>query len=190
MMRSEFETMNIEADEKRGAFAVETRANEMSYMRRSPRVWRDVEFALLAVWLGAAIFVTAVVAPSAFDVLPTRALAGALVGRTLAVLNVSGFAIGMLLLIVSFLKSARRFAWLERALLAIVALACGAGQWVITARLERLRALMGRPIDELAANDPLRAEFGALHGVSVLVLGAGMLASLIVLALRVWRRES
>ena len=32
---------------------------------------------LLSAWLGAALFVSAVVAPAAFDVLPTRALARA-----------------------------------------------------------------------------------------------------------------
>ena len=40
-----------------------------------------ISIALVAAWLGAALVVAAVVAPAAFDVLPTRTLAGALVGR-------------------------------------------------------------------------------------------------------------
>jgi len=54
--------------------------------------------ALLAAWLGAACFVASVVAPAAFDVLPTRTLAGALVGRVIPVLFWSGVIVGVLVL--------------------------------------------------------------------------------------------
>ena len=45
--------------------------------------WALMSLSLLDAWLGAAIFVAAFVAPAAFAVLPTRALAGAIVGRIL-----------------------------------------------------------------------------------------------------------
>jgi hypothetical protein len=50
--------------------------------------------ALLAVWLGAGAAHGGRVAPAAFAVLPTRALAGALVGRVLPVIFVGGIAAG------------------------------------------------------------------------------------------------
>src|SRR5215213_9270463 len=49
---------------------------------------------LLSLWLGAAIVVAAVVAPAAFAVLPTRTLAGALVGRVLPSIFWSGAVVG------------------------------------------------------------------------------------------------
>lgn len=181
--------MSVELSEKSNGVAIKLRANEMTASRRGLRVWRDVKLSLLAAWLGAAIFSVAVVAPGAFAVLPSRALAGAVVGRTLAVLNVSGFVIGLLFLVLTFFNR-RVSAWFERAMLLLVALTCAIGQWVITARLETLRATIGRPVDELAPTNPLRVEFGALHGVSVLVLGVGMLAAFVALILLMRRRES
>ena len=38
---------------------------------------------------------------------------------------------------------------------------------------------MGRPIDEVAADDPLRIQFATLHEWSIWVLFAGMIAALI-----------
>ena len=38
---------------------------------------------------------------------------------------------------------------------------------------------MGRPIDEVAADDPLRIQFNMLHEYSVWVLFAGMIAALL-----------
>jgi len=49
-----------------------------------------VAFILLSAWLGAGVLFATVVAPAAFAVLPSRALAGALVGRVLPVIFVSG----------------------------------------------------------------------------------------------------
>ena len=128
-------------------------------------ILNDARLLLIAVWLGAAVFFSFVVAPSAFAVLPARELAGGVVNRTLAVLNVAGFVISLLLLATTF-----------------------AGQWVIGARLRALRAAMGRPIDELAANDPLRVAFNNLHGYSVGALTVGMIAAVVALLLIARRR--
>ena len=50
---------------------------------------------LLSAWLGAAVLVATVVAPAAFAVLPTRTLAGALVGRVLPVLFIAGLVVAL-----------------------------------------------------------------------------------------------
>jgi len=50
---------------------------------------------LLSAWLGAAVLVTTVVAPAAFAVLPSRTLAGALVGRVLPVLFIAGLVVAL-----------------------------------------------------------------------------------------------
>lgn len=141
---------------------------------------------LVALWLGGAAFFSFAVAPSAFAVLPTRDLAGALVARTLAVVNVGGALAGLLLLLslpVGRARVRRTALWAEAAALAVVAAASAAGHWVVAARMRGLRAQMGAPIDSLAATDPLRVAFNDLHGYSVAALSAGMLAGAAALLL-------
>ncbi len=155
------------------------------------RVVQDVRLLLIAVWLGAAIFFSFAVAPSAFAVLPARELAGNLVTRTLGIVNVAGVVISLLLIASSF--SGRelqgRRAWLlEVCALALVALTTFIGHWVINARLLALRHAMGRPIDEVAASDPLRVAFNSLHGYSVVALSIGMLAGIVALLVSARRR--
>jgi hypothetical protein len=135
---------------------------------------------LLAAWLGAAILVAAVVAPAAFAVLPSRSLAGALVGRVLPVLFWSGMAIGLLVAALGWsLPSA---AWRTGSALALVA-ACAAAQLVIAPRIQDIRAQIGGAVDALDANDPRRQAFGRLHGLSVAWMGVGALAALVTLVL-------
>jgi hypothetical protein len=148
----------------------------------------DARLLLLGVWLGAAMFFSFAVAPSAFAVLPARELAGAIVTRTIAVVNVCGLISGLLLLATAFAgrgaARARRTFWmLEAVALALMALATGIGHWIISARMQSLRLSMGRPIDELAQNDPLRLAFNNLHGYSVAAMTTAMLAALVAFIL-------
>lgn len=58
-------------------------------------------------------------------------------------------------------------------------LACAVGQFVIALWLTLVKAQIGRPIDEIAADDPLRIQFNNLHQYSVWVLITAMSAALI-----------
>lgn len=147
-------------------------------MRTTPGL---VAIALLAAWLGAATLVAAVVAPAAFAVLPTRTLAGALVGRVLPVIFWSGMGLGVISIALLRAVGAGR-AGIAGAAVCIIA--CAVAQLVISPRIERIRTAIGGPIDALALADPRRAEFGRLHGMSVLAMGVaglGVLLTLIVL---------
>lgn len=142
----------------------------------------DFRSLLSALWLGAAIYFSAVVAQSAFAVLPERELAGLVVNRTLAILNYSGFAVGLILLATSFSAKenvGRAKLWIEQLLLLFFTAACAFGQFVIGNRLHNLREQMGRPIDEVPIDDPLRIAFNDLHGYSVMILITAMIAALI-----------
>lgn len=143
----------------------------------------DIRLLLLAIWLGAAVFFIAV-AQSSFAVLPQRELAGAVVNRTLTILNYSGLGISVLLILSSILGGSavsKFWLWTERFLLLIVGAACAVGQFVIGLMLLSLRSQMGgRPIDEISFDDPLRVQFNTLHEYSVWVLFVGMAAALIV----------
>lgn len=141
------------------------------------------EALLLAVWIGAALLFTVVVAPAAFNVLPTRALAGALVGRVLPVLFYAGVVIGSVIVILDLVG--RTGAWGRAAAGAVSALACAVAQLVVGTRIDKLRAAIGGPLDSLAADDPRRVAFGKLHAISVGWLGIAMLAAIIALILAV-----
>jgi hypothetical protein len=61
----------------------------------------------------------------------------------------------------------------------VLVAACGIGQFVIGTWIAVVRQQIGRPIDEIAVDDPLRIQFNTLHDYSVWVLFAGMIAALI-----------
>jgi len=132
-------------------------------------------------WLGAAVFFIAV-AQTAFAVLPQRELAGAVVSRNLSILNFSALAVATLLILSSLAGAAtvnKFWLWVERSLLLLLGAAGAVGQFVIGIWLSSLRAQMGRPIDEIAVDDPLRVQFNTLHEWSVWVLFAAMTAALL-----------
>nr|MBA2737253.1 hypothetical protein [Pyrinomonadaceae bacterium] len=90
---------------------------------------KDFRALLIGLWLGAAVFFIAV-AQSSFAVLPSRELAGAVVSRTLMIINLSGLVIGAILLAASFIKqsAAKPFLlWTERLLFALVVASCAVG---------------------------------------------------------------
>ncbi|HEX8098089.1 MAG TPA: DUF4149 domain-containing protein [Pyrinomonadaceae bacterium] len=155
-------------------------------------VLRDVRLVLVALWLGGAVFFGAAVAPSAFAVLRERGatsageLAGSIVTRTLSIVNLTGFALGLVLLATAFLFTravTRRAIYAETVSLALVAIATAAGHWIINARLLALRLAMKKPIDEVPQNDPLRTAFNNLHGYSVLALGVATVCAAVALLL-------
>jgi hypothetical protein len=137
-------------------------------------------FALASAWLGAATIVAAIVAPAAFAVLPSRALAGALVGRVLPVLFWSGALVGVASLASTWSLPTRA----GRVAAGVVLIcSCAAAQLVVAPRIERIRAAVAGPIDDLAPNDPRRLDFGRLHGMSVGLLGLAAIAALVGLVL-------
>ena len=133
---------------------------------------------LLAAWLGAALLVALAVAPAAFAVLPTRTLAGALVGRVLPIVFWSGIVIGVV--VAALGRSMPQRAWRTGGALGL-ALACAVAQLVVAPRIQRVREQIGGAVDALDPSDPRRQAFGRLHGMSVAWMGLGGVAALIAL---------
>ncbi len=142
---------------------------------------------LLGLWLGAAVFFSAAVAPTVFGVLRgaqlanASELAGTIVQRLLSVINRGGFEIALFLIVTGYFISKRdsrlkRFA--EMISLAIMAIMTGVSHWIISARMLALRSAMQAPIDQIAAGDTRRVAFDALHGYSVTAMGVAILAAL------------
>lgn len=142
---------------------------------------------MLGLWLGAAIFFGAAVAPALFGVLRgaglanANELAGLIVTRLLRIINQGGFEIALFLFVTAFFvnrNKSRLARWAEVISLAIMAIMTGVGHWVIAARMSALRAAMQLPIDHIAPDDPRRIAFNNLHSYSVLLLSVAMCAAL------------
>ena len=153
-------------------------------MNRSVRL--QAAALLVAVWIGAALITVAVVAPGAFAVLPSRTMAGTMVGRVLPALFIAGMVIGVLVAVVTSrapsagAPSAGAPRWASASAL-LAALACFVAQFWITPKLDRLRAEIGGPVDALAAGDARRVAFGLLHGYNVAGLGVAMVGAAVCL---------
>ena len=142
------------------------------------------EFLLLGVWLGSMVFFSFAVAPSAFAVLPSRNLAGLVVGSTLTKVEWLGLVLGAVLLVLQFLKSAvqkTKLGKLNLLLLAIMIAANGLLRFWISPEMNKLRLAMGRPVDDVDAADPLRLQFNDLHQYSVRLMGTAILCGLVLL---------
>jgi len=153
---------------------------------------------LLSLWLGAALFFSVAVAPNVFAVLRGFALvnaneiAGSIVTRTLAVINVAGFILGLLVLLLT-ISLKKRFGMISLGLqiltVAVLITTTGLGQWVIAARMRALRGAMGT-IDLVPLSDPRHLAFTQLHVYSVTVMGVAMIAAIIgILAIALSNRR-
>lgn len=141
----------------------------------------------LIVWIGGLIFFAFVLAPTAFQVLPTTHMAGNVVGRALGKLHYIAIVCAMV-----FLLSSLIYSWLadgavhvfaaRHVLVAVMlALTCWSQFWIIP-RMDALRAQAG-DFGAVAPNDPIRIHFDALHVWSTRVEGLILLIGLVVIYL-------
>jgi uncharacterized membrane protein len=144
-------------------------------------------FLALIVWLGGLIFFAFVLAPTAFSVLPSRHLAGTVVGHSLVTLHWMGIVSGIVFLASSMLYSrltkgtAHVFAARNVLICLMLALTL-ISQFGIIPRMEALRASMGQ-IDSVPLNDPARVQFDGLHVWSTRVESGVFLLGLVVVYL-------
>jgi len=123
----------------------------------------------LVVWVGGIIFLAFVEAPTVFapGLLPTRHMAGSIVGRSVDLLHDMGIVSGLVFLIASMTYcrmtagNARPLALRHLLIVAMLVLTM-ISQFAISPKMHALREQAG-VIDNLAPNDPVRAEFDRLH---------------------------
>ena len=149
---------------------------------------RCLRLLLLGLWLGAAVFFGAAVAPAVFGVLHgaqlsnANELAGMMITRILATINRGGFEISIFLIVTGYFLSKKEsllMRFTEMISLAIMAIMTGVSHWIISARMLALRTAMQSPIDQIASSDPRRVAFDALHGYSVTAMGIAIVAGLV-----------
>ena len=141
----------------------------------------------LIVWLGGLIFFAFVLAPTAFAVLPSRHLAGSVVGRSLTSLHWMAIIAGVIFLASSILYSrltkGTPHVFAARHVLICLMLALTLiSQFGIMPRMDTLRASIGE-IDSVPPNNPTRMQFDGLHVWSTRVESGVFLLGLVVVYL-------
>lgn len=138
---------------------------------------RTIEFLALSLWLGSDVFLSFVVAPGAFKVLASRDAAGAVVGYSLARMHLGGILLGIILLLARQIRLgiATGVAVVPGAFVVVMIALTALSQFTVSARMAALRVQMGS-IQATAAGNPLLAQFGKLHLVSVLLESGVLLA--------------
>ncbi len=133
----------------------------------------------LAMMLGLIVVSGYVVTPLLFAKLATSAEAGRLAGELFHLVN-----IGVLILAAAVagfwirIKEPGRLNWI---MLAAVVLLLVLNEFILFPQLAELKAQTG-PIDQLAADDVRRGEFGILHGASAIVhLLAAVVSAILVM---------
>ena len=141
-----------------------------------------IRLAILGLWLGAMAFFSFVVAPAAFAVLPLPQLAGALVSRTMGILEIIGIALGALLIVILiFSKERGGQAFLfELITLASMTVSMLVSHFVVSRRLHAMRMQFGE-ISLLAAGDPTRIAFDRLHQYSVWLMTFDILVAIVLI---------
>jgi uncharacterized membrane protein len=141
----------------------------------------------LIVWLGGLIFFAFVLAPTAFAVLPSRHLAGSVVGRSLGTLHWMGIIAGVIFLASSILysrltKGTPHVFAARHVLLCLMLALTLISQFGIIPRMDTLRASIGE-IDSVSPNNPARMQFDGLHVWSTRVESGVFLLGLVVVYL-------
>ena len=140
----------------------------------------------LVVWVGGIVFL-AVTAQTAFSVLPSRHLAGSVVGASITKLHWMGMISGVVYLVSSLAYSrlhsgsACSFAGPQILILLMLALTIFS-QWGITPRMHAARISVGE-IDNVPPEDPARLKFNRLHVWSEQVEKAVLVLGLVVVYL-------
>jgi hypothetical protein len=141
----------------------------------------------LVVWVGGIVFFAFVVAPALFTLLPNTHLAGLVVARSLKTLHWIGLFAGLVYLLTSLayarlttasvqpLAARNVLVYLMVALTAVL-------QFSIIPRMDALRLSVGQ-IDAVAADNPVRVQFNALHVWSTRLEGAALLLGLALIYL-------
>jgi hypothetical protein len=132
------------------------------------------------------VFLSFVVAPTAFAILENRHQAGDLVAASLNVLYLSAYILGPLLVLMSIAVRplGRRLLWGLRTILLILMTASTlVSREIVGTRLLGLRRAMGAAIHSIPPEDPLRLQFHQWHQFSVLLMLFNIAAAAVVLFL-------
>jgi hypothetical protein len=131
-----------------------------------------------AIWFGSGLFLIAVAAPAAFRAAPSPTVAADVVGLMLSRWHYIGLGAPLLLL---FLDWRRGRVYVLA--IVFVGIILAAAQAATDLRIRSIRAQSVIPMSDLPREDPVRRQFGRLHGVSSLLLLMQVIAAGLALAM-------
>lgn len=142
----------------------------------------------LIVWIGGLFFFAFVLAPTAFSLLPSRQMAGMVVGESLKSLHWIGVFSGLIFLGCSTLHShfkngAMQIFAARNVLVFLMIVLTLISQFGVIPRMDALRASISGEIDSVPPDNPARAKFDALHRNSTRLEGGVLLLGLMVVYL-------
>lgn len=155
---------------------------------RTLRLLDSASVALLLLWAGMAMGIAFFAAPAAFHLLPSRELAGRVIGACFHRIDLAAwFAFGLPLLLsygsrwLSEIKDAGAGVgplrlWNAAALAAL--LMCFTSAAIVSPKMEAIRSRITAPIENLPQEHPDRAAFNRAHRISEQLLGLRMLLAL------------
>ena len=152
-------------------------------------ILRFLQFLSLGCWLGSIVYFI-VFTQGIFSVMPTKDLAGVVVGYSLARLHILGIVAGCVYLIatVALEKSVAALARPAALLVFAMILCTMASQYGVIARMDALRSQMGS-VEATPAANPLRVAFDRLHQYSVRLESAVLLSGLAALFLTARQKQ-
>ena len=131
-----------------------------------------------AIWLGSGLFLIAVAAPAAFRAAPNPTVAADLVGAMLMRWHYIALGAPLLLLFLDWRRGR-----LYVLLIVFIAIVFASLEVAADLKIRSLRASTPVPISELSREDPVRRQFGRLHGISTLLLLMQVIAAGAALAM-------
>jgi Domain of unknown function (DUF4149) len=154
---------------------------------------RFIRMLSLSLWIGSIFFFATVVAPILFRVLPTRALAGIVVSRSLFSLHWVGIVCGLFFLLACVLLAmlqggASPFHLRDLLLVAMMAITLYT-HFGIERRMVKLRDSIG-VIDNVPVDDARRVEFNRMHVWSTRLEGSVFFLGLALLYLVIREQET
>ena len=149
-----------------------------------------VRLVILGFWVGVMALFSFVVAPAAFTTLPTQQLAGGIVSRVLAGVEIIGLTAGIVLISISILFPIRRkrVRFFERELLVLMTVSMAISRFVVSTRMHDLRARFGERLALLSSDEHARGTFDFLHHVSVGLMGFTLCSAIALAAVLIWSR--
>ena len=136
---------------------------------------------LVALWVGGGLFFFTIAAPAAFRGSSDRFTAANVVGQMLSKWHLIALLIPAALVAVEWKRGFRRDA---RWAILVTAVFLAAAESIFDLRIRAIRNRSAVPISHLSSSDPMRKEFGLLHGLSTVLAGANVLAGIVLLMRR------
>lgn len=149
---------------------------------------RILHVVILAAWFGACLLVAAVLAPQAFQAIPSREIAANLVTVVVRTIDLFGMIAGPVLLVtllLGWLPLGTPLKFRVFAVLLMTGATVASDRWLTPEMLALRHRTIGRPIQDLPIADPMRVELGRLHELSTGLFAAHALLALVLLVLAV-----